>query len=555
MPRFLRQFGLRTLLIFCTLAAGCFGLWRWHMTWVDQQREFASQIADAGGNVRWKTWGPQWMHKAFGSFYFSEIVAVDLNHKRIEHKHVGLLRQLPTLEELYLAGTDLQGQSLVVLENLPKLRKLALWNTRLKNDALQHVGKLKKLETLDIHRTAMTEEGLVHLRNHPRLKVLRYDMPLGEVGVDHLATIENLELTMLTVHGGSEKTFRQLRDHFEILSLKMHSPENDQWAKYLAGHPTLVALQITDAPVQTDQFADLLSQNTLTTIRLDRVPIDDETLSEVPGAFRLKRLSLHETNVTATGLLTCLGPSATDIQIRDSWLKLSDSNAKREVDWIGSMTGEDLAALVNCRKLTAMTFFSVKFRGEIDFAFLPELKSLQHITIGHQEHYPVMMHLDSLTKLESVVLFPFNNATPDELAELASIKSLEKLALPHSPISDEQLKAICTITQLKQLNIQGANITDEGMKSIVELKSLEELDIAECRKLTDQSLLYVSQLKQLRRLDIAGTNITDQGFKHLHGMPKLFDIQVGGTKHTPEGFRQLYKSLPVSEDHLEEHIP
>lgn len=553
MPRFLRQFGLRTLLIFCTIAAICFGLWRWHMTWVDGQREIASQIADAGGSTRWKTWGPQWMHKAFGSYYFSDIVAVDLNHKRFRREHVQLIRQIPTLEELYLPGSLIQGESLAVLEDLPKIRKLALWNTRLSNDSLEHVGKLKNLETLDIHRTAMTEEGLVHLRNHPRLKVLRYNMPIGKVGVDHLSTMKSLKLTHLTLQGGTEESFRQVRDHFQLMVLNVVSPETDQWAKHLAGHPTLVQLSVSDAPVQNDQFAKLLSENTLRIIDLNGVPIDDSTLPSVVGASELKRFALRDTEVTATGLLTSLGPSATDIQLRDCWMRLADSAAEREVSWGGSMTGEDLAALTHCPKLTSFNFFSVSFPGVIDFSFFPELKSLEHVRMGINEKYPVMEHLDSLTKLKSIVLYLFKDTTPEELVELGKVESLEILTLSHASISDEHLKAICTIKQLKQLNIQGARITDEGMKSIVELVNLEHLDIARSNGITDQSLHYVSQLKQLRHLNIAETNITDEGFKHLHGMPKLFDVNVAGTKYTPEGFQALYDSLPVSDAHLEEH--
>lgn len=543
MPRFLRQFGLRTLLIFCTLAAVCFGLWRWHMTWVDQQHEVASQIADEGGSIRWKTWGPQWIHQAFGSYYFSEIVAVDLNHKRIGSKHLQLLRQIPTLEELYLPGTYLQGQSLEVLGDLPKLRKLALWNTHLENDTLQHVGRLKHLDTLDIHRTAMTEAGLVHLRNHPRLKVIRHDMQISEVGVDHLSTIENLQMTHLVLHGGREKTFRQLRDHFPIMVLKVYAPQTDQWAKYLAGHPTLVQLNVSDALVQNDQLAELLSANTLQSLSLENVPMDDATLCQVVGASRLTRLSLNGTDVTATGLFNCLGPAATEIDMRNNWIKLIDRSAKRDVDWSGSLTAEDLPALVNCRKLTSLTFYSANFPGTIDFASFPELKSLVNLRIEPQGNGQVIENLDSLNKLESFVLYLHSNVTSDELAELASIQSLEVLLIPISEISDDQLNAICTITQLKRLNIQGSKVTDEGMQSIVALQNLEQLDIAGCPELTDQSLRYIGQLKKLRKLDIANTNTTDKGLEHLYGMPNLSYVETTGTRLTTEGLRKLYDSL------------
>ncbi|MFN3148910.1 hypothetical protein [Bremerella sp.] len=553
MPRFLRQFGLRTLLIFCTIAAICFGLWRWHMTWVDGQREIAAQIADAGGSTRWKTWGPQWMHKAFGSYYFSDIVAVDLNHKRLQSKHLQLLRQIPTLEELYLPGVSTQGDSLAVLEDLPKIRKLALWNTRLGNDTLKHVGKLKNLETLDTHRTEMTEEGLVHLRNHPRLEVLRYNMPIGKVGVDHLSTMKNLKLTHLTLQGGTEESFRHVRDHFQVLVLNVVSPKTDQWAKYLAGHPTLVQLSVTDAPVQNDQFARLLSENTLQIIEVNDVPIDDTALASAVDASELKRFSLRDTNVTATGLLTHLGPSVSDLQIMDRWIKLTDTSAKREIAWSGDLANEDLAALVYCPKLTSLNLFSVNFPGVIDFTFFPELTSLSHVRMSAKDKQPKLEHLDSLTKLESFVLYPVRGVTVQELAEMAKIKSLKRLELPQASLSDEHLKVICSITQLKQLIIQGAKVTDEGMKSIVELENLEHLDLAKSRRITDQSLEYVSQLKQLRRLNISETNITDGGLRHLYNMPKLFDVNVAGTKYSPEGFHLLYQSLPVSDAHLEQH--
>ncbi|QDU75264.1 Leucine Rich repeats (2 copies) [Bremerella volcania] len=542
MPRFLRQFGLRTLLIFCTLAAGCFGLWRWHMTWVDQQQEVAAQIAEAKGDVRWGTWGPEWVHQLFGSYYFSNIVAVDWHHKRIKDEDLQLLRKTPTLEELYIPGTRITDESLTVLEDLPRIRKLALWNTRLTNKTLEQVGKLKRLEVLDIHRTKMDETGLVHLRDHPRLQILRHDLTMTDVGIDHLASIPNVSVEWLVTQELGFESFWLLRDKISVERLYVSRPVYSGWATYLTGHPTLVSLEVTDAPMTDLELESLIAANTLENLELTNVPVGDAGIANVPYASRLKSLRFSHTNVTPEGFLLTFGQFPRNVVILKDWIRLNNGTNGQSVDWMGALSAKDLEALKYCRNAKSLTFDTNQLEG-MNYQWLEMLQELTYLRVDYFGNDQMLRHVASLQDLQYLDLAGAKNVTADGLQAIVPLGKLTNLNLRSAEVSDEALEVIGQMKQLEMLNIAGSNVTDDGLRHLTGLQKLVVIHLSACKNLTDDALKSVGQLRSLQYLHAQGTQFTDEGLKHLHGMPFLSNVSLLGSKHTSHGVRQLRDSL------------
>lgn len=543
MPRFLRQFGLRSLLIFCTLAAGCFGLWRWHMTWVDEQHEVAAQIADARGDVRWGTWGPEWVHQLFGSYYFSNIIAVDWHHKRIKDEQLQLLRQTPTLEELYIPGARIQDDSLAVLEDLPRLRKLAIWSIPLTNASLEHVGKLKRLEVLDIHRTKMDEEGLVHLRDHPRLQILRQDFTMTDVGIGHLASIPNLSIEWLVTKDLGFESFWLLRDKISVKRLYISHPVYPEWATYLTGHPTIVSLEVSDAPMTDAELRGLIAADTLVNLELTSVPVGDEGIGNMPYASRLKSIRLSLTNVTPEGVLLTFGQYTKHVVILRDWIRLINGTNGQSVDWMGPLTAEKLEALKYCRNTTSLHFETNQLEG-MDYRWLEGLEKLNYLRINYYGSDQLLQHVAALKHLEKLDLAGAKSITAEGLKAIVPLDKLTTLDLRSADISDDALEVIGEMKQLDNLSIVGSNVSDQGIKHLAGLKNLVVLHLSGCKNLTDDALKTVGQLGKLQYLHAQSTRFTDKGLVHLHGMPRLSNVSLHGSRHTSRGIRELRDSLP-----------
>jgi Leucine-rich repeat (LRR) protein len=83
----------------------------------------------------------------------------------------------------------------------------------------------------------------------------------------------------------------------------------------------------------------------------------------------------------------------------------------------------------------------------------------------------------------------------------------------------------------------------EGMKLLGGLTSLVELDI-HASKLTDDDLLPLATLKNLEVLDLQEVPIGDRSIARLHGLSKLKELRISGTKATPAAIDSLQKALP-----------
>ncbi|MFN3148911.1 hypothetical protein [Bremerella sp.] len=544
MPRFLRQFGLRTLLIFCTIAASCFGLWRWHMNWVHDQHDVAAQIAEVKGDVRWGTWGPQWVHQLFGSYYFENIVAVDWHHKRIDDEDLQLLRQTPTLEELYVAGTRITDEGMVVLDDLPRLRKLALWSTRLTNESLEHVGRLQELEVLDIHHTKMNEAGLVHLRGHPRLEILRQDFRMTDVGIGHLATIPRLSVKWLVTKDLSFESFWLLRDKIRVERLYVTSPAYDAWATYLVDHPTLVSLEAMDAPMTDAELQALIAADTLENLELGNVPVGDAGITNAPYAKRLRSLRLSYTNVTPEGLFLTFGLYPNSVVVRKDWIRLNDGARSQSVDWMGPLTAKDLEGIKYCRNASSLIFETNQLDG-MDYQWLTRLEKLDYLRVDYYGSDEMLEYVGSLQNLERLDLKGAKEISAEGLKSIVSLDKITNVSLRGADVSDDMLGVIGQMKQLEMLDISGAKVTDKGLAHIASLKDLVVLHISNCKNLTDEALKSVGQLKKLQYLHAQGTQFTDDGLKHLHGMPRLSYVSLYGSKHTSRGMRALRDSLPA----------
>ena len=134
-------------------------------------------------------------------------------------------------------------------------------------------------------------------------------------------------------------------------------------------------------------------------------------------------------------------------------------------------------------------------------------------------------------------------ATDADVEKVAAIKTLKKLDLSLTYVSDAGAEAIGKLAQLEELNLFTAEfITDAAIAFLRGNTNLRVLNLRGT-DVTDTSLEYVATLTRLRSLDISFTQIGDVGMEHLASLSQLEELNLGGTKISGAALHVL-KYLP-----------
>lgn len=550
MPRFLRQFGLRTLLLFCTLAAVCFGLWRWHMTWIDLQYQLAEQIAEKRGDVSWSTWGPAWLHQTFGSRYFSEIVTVHWEHDNVSDDDIELLGEISTLEEVYIAGNPITDRGIKVLERLPRVRKLSLWSTRVSDDGLASVGKLRNLEVLDIKHSQFTNKGLVHLREMTRLRRLLLSMWLNDEGIEHLATIPRLSFKSLKTLGLTDATVSLIHERIDVKELRIERPYGDRWAEFLVDHPTLESLYVVHAEMSDTQLRELMLSNRLQYLSISNTPVSDEGLIAAKQLTNMKSLHLAVTKVTPAGIFKIYGSQAREVSIYSN--NVHDRTSVYfnrpivgpSVEWIGKLDSQDLTLVEHVPNMEKFYIQSpTGARG-----VFAEAKVVNEEMDGGPELQlddASLSRLAQLPALSDLQILGVQDFSAKGLTALANAKQLRALTITSAGLTDKDIAPIGALTELQRLNLSGNGFSSKGMQHLTSLTKLENLELSVCLRLDSEAGKSIREMTSLKAITAKLTPLGDEGLRHLHGMPALVTVDFRGPGITTKGIRDLRNSLPV----------
>jgi len=134
-------------------------------------------------------------------------------------------------------------------------------------------------------------------------------------------------------------------------------------------------------------------------------------------------------------------------------------------------------------------------------------------------------------------------ATDADVERLVGFKSLKRLDLSLTYVSDRGAERLKALDQLEDLNLFAAEfITDAALAFLRGNRQLKTLNLRGT-DVTDTSLQYVAELSQLKSLDISFTQITDVGLEHLASLAQLEALNLGGNKISGASLHVL-KLLP-----------
>lgn len=89
-------------------------------------------------------------------------------------------------------------------------------------------------------------------------------------------------------------------------------------------------------------------------------------------------------------------------------------------------------------------------------------------------------------------------------------------------VDDEIVESVKVLGRVSELDLSGSTITDEQFAALAESEAL--------------GVLF--------KLDISNTGITDAGLRAAKGLAILYDLNVKGSKVTPEGLAEFGKNRP-----------
>ena len=136
--------------------------------------------------------------------------------------------------------------------------------------------------------------------------------------------------------------------------------------------------------------------------------------------------------------------------------------------------------------------------------------------------------------------------TDGDLAELADMRTLRKLDLSMTRITDAGLRALRSAKSLEDVNLYYAElITDEGLGAVRGWPKLKRLNLRGT-KAADNTIEYLSGAPELEWLDLGFSQVTDSGLYRLSGLTRLKHLMLGGNKLTETGLA-FVAELPALE--------
>lgn len=164
-----------------------------------------------------------------------------------------------------------------------------------------------------------------------------------------------------------------------------------------------------------------------------------------------------------------------------------------------------------------------KLLGDQDLVALGKLTKLTDLLLDNADSEFHATGIAALTSLPNLQQLRIRGRGIDNecLSEMAKIKSLRILNLPHGEFDDDGLVLLAKLPSLEQLRFGATLVTDDGIKTLARFPDLRMLHLIDV-PITDAGLAELAKIERLQSLYIDGGAITDEGWDKLfRERPKL----------------------------------
>ena len=276
----LARLNLRT--VFATLALLSIFLGIWTSRSITQ-RNAVEAIKDLGGEVLYSNEDsgrlPETIASWLGQDFVFSVYSVNLQDTDITDKDLRLLTDIPSIEGLYLSGTNVVGTGFDKLLQLKNLKSIG-FGAKITNESLRHVGKLRSLTHLSFgHAKQIDDDGLLYLSDLTNLE--RVNLWHTGMSNEGLETISALPRIRAIIAGGTKIT--------------------DSGTRCLRKNQTLEVLVLQNTIIGDETLKNLSKISTLKELVVTGTNITDDGLASLNDCQHLKKLSRSTNFTTSTG--------------------------------------------------------------------------------------------------------------------------------------------------------------------------------------------------------------------------------------------------------------
>ena len=141
------------------------------------------------------------------------------------------------------------------------------------------------------------------------------------------------------------------------------------------------------------------------------------------------------------------------------------------------------------------------------------------------------------------------------IAKLQSLTELQHLRIRGRGIDDKCLGEIAKIKRLRILNVPHGSFSDEGLAVLSESPNLELFRFGS-QRVTDEGLKTIRRWPAIRMLHLIDVPITDAGLAELAKIERLQSLYIDGGQITDAGWDALFRERPrlhvhVNQEHLD----
>jgi serine/threonine protein kinase/WD40 repeat protein/Leucine-rich repeat (LRR) protein len=282
----------------------------------DPDRRAAKRIFERGGSVRLFSATNQ--HKRSPKIRKMDdlpegpLSIVNVSFFRVEgpiDPDLPLIAHMSDLKGLDLDRTDTTDVGIASLRNLTSLEVLWLRRTKVTDESMRHLSKLSRLHFLDLTGTSVTDAGLVPLKGLAALKTLSLDsLSITSEGLKTITANSNLVSLDL---GGTSINDDDLAPIAELTNLQIL-----QLAKtrvrgpgliHLKRLPKLTRLYLDRTNLESSAVAALADLGQMQVLSLSNTPLADNELKLLSQLQHLQYLNITGTNVTDAELTSLVG--------------------------------------------------------------------------------------------------------------------------------------------------------------------------------------------------------------------------------------------------------
>lgn len=129
--------------------------------------------------------------------------------------------------------------------------------------------------------------------------------------------------------------------------------------------------------------------------------------------------------------------------------------------------------------------------------------------------------------------------TNDQLRALPRLKSIKRLSLLNTAVTDDGMTALEAAESLQEIEIVSDFLSNAALEILSQLPSLVSILIRRAPGIDDRGLRSLSKCVRLHELYLDSTSITDKGLSHIGQLPEVWSLILDHTPISDEGCAAL----------------